>query len=292
MGYRLSDGSALRAGEMLISPNRAYRLVMQGDGNLVEYQAGTALWASNTGGDNGAVVEMQSDGNLVIYLNGAAKWASNTGGFQGAQLVLQDDSNLVMYGKQSAILWSRHYGAYPRLMLPFASDSSWYVVGTHTDNACGTGCEPKNALDISGGNGHVLAAGAGTVHLLCGGTFVVIDHGNGWHTGYYHMQSIQVTDGQHVNAGTYLGNTGTATPCGGSAYGNHVHFTLWHYSGSPSYPVGPTGWAGIDLGGWVFHDDSQARDCDIAADPCGSAIRYSDGVTTTLPTSLTNYGVP
>jgi LasA protease len=277
---------------MLISPNRAYRLVMQGDGNLVEYQAGTALWASNTGGDNGAVVEMQSDGNLVIYLNGAAKWASNTGGFQGAQLVLQDDSNLVMYGKQSAILWSRHYGAYPRLMLPFASDSSWYVVGTHTDNACGTGCEPKNALDISGGNGHVLAAGAGTVHLLCGGTFVVIDHGNGWHTGYYHMQSIQVTDGQHVNAGTYLGNTGTATPCGGSAYGNHVHFTLWHYSGSPSYPVGPTGWAGIDLGGWVFHDDSQARDCDIAADPCGSAIRYSDGVTTTLPTSLTNYGVP
>ena len=62
------------------------RLVMQGDGNLVEYQGSKALWASNTAGDNGATVTMQGDGNLVIYLNGTPKWASNTAGHAGAYL--------------------------------------------------------------------------------------------------------------------------------------------------------------------------------------------------------------
>jgi surface antigen/chitodextrinase len=105
----LSAGQSLHPGQYLLSPHGAYRLVMQGDGNLVEYQGGTALWASNTGGDNGAVADMQSDGNLVIYLNGVAKWASGTNGFSGDQLVVQDDSNLVIYQGATAI-WDRHSG--------------------------------------------------------------------------------------------------------------------------------------------------------------------------------------
>jgi chitodextrinase/murein DD-endopeptidase MepM/ murein hydrolase activator NlpD len=105
----LSSGETLQPNQELISPNGTYRLVMQYDGNLVEYQGSTPLWASNTAGDNGATVTMQGDGNLVIYLNGVPKWASNTAGFPGDSLALQDDSNLVIY-QGSHALWDRHSG--------------------------------------------------------------------------------------------------------------------------------------------------------------------------------------
>ena len=42
-------------------------LFMQGDGNLVEYVGGRALWASDTAGDPGGYLAMQGDGNLVLY---------------------------------------------------------------------------------------------------------------------------------------------------------------------------------------------------------------------------------
>jgi hypothetical protein len=105
-GAILSSGETLDAGSYLESPNGSYRLIMQGDGNLVLYEgavtcatscSGKAIWNSETGGDNGAVATMQADGNLVVYYNGAAVWNSNTWGFSGDYLKLQDDSNLVIY---------------------------------------------------------------------------------------------------------------------------------------------------------------------------------------------------
>jgi hypothetical protein len=50
------------------------------DGNLVIYQGGTALWASNTAGHPGAVLVDQQDGNQVIYQGGTALWASKSTG--------------------------------------------------------------------------------------------------------------------------------------------------------------------------------------------------------------------
>ncbi|MGN6275547.1 MAG: NlpC/P60 family protein [Solirubrobacterales bacterium] len=70
---------------------------MQGDGNLVLYQGGKALWSSETDGHPGAFAVMQEDGNLVVYEGTTALWNSGTWGFPGASLVLQDDSNLVIY---------------------------------------------------------------------------------------------------------------------------------------------------------------------------------------------------
>jgi len=56
-------------------------LVMQGDGNFVEYdEAYLPLWATNTDGNFfGAFASIQNDGNLVVYNgNGAPIWASNS----------------------------------------------------------------------------------------------------------------------------------------------------------------------------------------------------------------------
>jgi LasA protease len=116
--------------------------------------------------------------------------------------------------------------AFPALTLPFEAGQQVYSAGIHSDDGS-TGV--KNAIDFSPADGTVRAPLAGTVHLqhCAGGDWVTVDHAGGWRTGYYHLEGIRVTDGEHVEPGTVLGSTGNALPCGGSSTGAHVHFTLW-----------------------------------------------------------------
>lgn len=106
---RLLAGESLGAAQQLTSPDGRYRLVMQGDGNLVQYgPGGQAIWSSGTQG-SGHTVVMQADGNLVVYApGGVSRWQSATGGRSGSfRLELQDDSNLVIYGPAGAA-WTRN----------------------------------------------------------------------------------------------------------------------------------------------------------------------------------------
>lgn len=95
-----------------VSPNRAYILIMQGDGNLVLYKAVgqnpvpapgavmnvVPLWASNTTGQGAEYFAVQNDGNLVIYTaNNKPVWSSGTQGDWLSALHLQTDGNLVLY---------------------------------------------------------------------------------------------------------------------------------------------------------------------------------------------------
>ncbi len=52
------------------------------------------------------------------------------------------------------------------------------------------------------------------------GQFVVVDHGSGESTLYAHLDSVTVTVGQAVSAGTQLGTVGNT----GNSYGAHLHF--------------------------------------------------------------------
>jgi surface antigen len=107
-GASLGSGQTLSAGQSLTSANGEYRLVMQGDGNLVEYvSGGRALWTSGTQGNSGAWAVMQTDGNLVVYnASGQALWNSRTQGHTGASLSLQDDANLVIYTGSTAVWYN------------------------------------------------------------------------------------------------------------------------------------------------------------------------------------------
>ncbi|MHA5054766.1 hypothetical protein [Streptomyces sp. SD15] len=53
---------------------------MQGDGNLVIYDAGAQpIWASQTFDNPGSHLIVQGDGNVVIYRpDGTPIWATNT----------------------------------------------------------------------------------------------------------------------------------------------------------------------------------------------------------------------
>jgi hypothetical protein len=103
----LAGNVSLTANQSLASCNGGFTLIMQGDGNLVLYQSGTALWASNTVGSGADEAIMQGDGNFVLYTSsGSPVWASGTAGNAGAYLDVQNDGNVVIYSSSGSALWS------------------------------------------------------------------------------------------------------------------------------------------------------------------------------------------
>jgi subtilisin family serine protease len=99
----------LTAGQYLRSTGGNFELVMQGDGNLVQYQEGVALWSSGTWGHPGAYAVLQGDSNFVIYsASGAPIWhAPGTWGSGADRLVVQSDCNLVIYRPDGAAVWAK-----------------------------------------------------------------------------------------------------------------------------------------------------------------------------------------
>ena len=105
----LGTGQALMTDMGLWSLDGRYRLIFQGDRNLVLYGPSGAVWATNR--YTGDFVIMQSDANLVGYnLWSQAAWSTGTGGLGGgAALVVQNDGNLVIYAGGRAV-WDRYRG--------------------------------------------------------------------------------------------------------------------------------------------------------------------------------------
>jgi hypothetical protein len=106
----LKIGETLQRGQVLISPNRSHKLIMQEDGNLGIYNYHGYIWQAAVQGSNR--LAFQSDGNLVL-------WKDNTGGLPtplwssgsfdkgGTVLRMQDDGNLVMYNGTTAVWYSK-----------------------------------------------------------------------------------------------------------------------------------------------------------------------------------------
>ncbi len=73
----------------------------------------------------------------------------------------------------------------------------------------------------------VLAPSAGQVvlteQLAARGTMVLVDHGWGVVTGYWHLSSVEVNNGDKVAAGQILGRVGNT----GLSTGSHLHWEVW-----------------------------------------------------------------
>lgn len=77
---------------------------------------------------------------------------------------------------------------------------------------------PEGAPVVAANSGRIALAEELTVR----GKTVIIDHGRGVHTGYFHLSGIAVASGQEVERGTligYVGSTGLAT-------GAHLHWEM------------------------------------------------------------------
>jgi LasA protease len=126
------------------------------------------------------------------------------------------------------------------LGLPWkVGESATFLAGPHYNlkHECGSQPPACNSLDFAPSSGVVRAAAAGVVHFpYCGAhhKLVVIDHGGGWFTGYYHMAAPTVKAGQFVDEGEPLGSIGEDLSCGGEASGRHVHFFVKYVPGCES----------------------------------------------------------
>jgi murein DD-endopeptidase MepM/ murein hydrolase activator NlpD len=84
---------------------------------------------------------------------------------------------------------------------------------------------PHGGIDYSAPRGTpVVAANAGRVALVAEfffpGRLVVLDHGLGLYTLYFHLDTASVTEGERLERGQTLGSVGAT----GRATGPHLHF--------------------------------------------------------------------
>jgi hypothetical protein len=105
----LRNDQALKPGQEMRSKNGRYRLVYQGDGNLVVYEdTGRPTWDAGTHGLPPGRFVMQADGNAVIYTaEGRGAWHTGTHGTVNARLALEDDGVLAIYADAGTIWDSR-----------------------------------------------------------------------------------------------------------------------------------------------------------------------------------------
>lgn len=88
---------------------------------------------------------------------------------------------------------------------------------------------PHRGIDLAAYRGTpIIASRSGTVTTAtyddeCG-WYVIINHGDGFSSGYLHMLNYIVTPGQQVAAGEVIGYVGTS----GLSEGYHLHFSIIH----------------------------------------------------------------
>lgn len=111
--------------------------------------------------------------------------------------------------------------AAPNFKAPFPCGQRW----TYSHHSA----EVRLALDFVRTDGTTsgtpnLASAAGTAYRYYqsggAGNYIVIDHGSGWKTYYFHLATFSVAHGQAVSQGQQIGTTGST----GNSSGPHIHY--------------------------------------------------------------------
>lgn len=112
--------------------------------------------------------------------------------------------------------------AAPNFKAPYPCGQQW----TYSHHSA----EVRQALDFVRSDGGttagtpVLASASGTAYRYSqpsgAGNYIVIDHGGGWKTYYFHLSSYSVANGAWVDQGRQIGVTGST----GNSSGAHIHY--------------------------------------------------------------------
>ncbi len=160
---------------------------------------------------------------------------------------------------------------YTGLSLPWAVGQSWALTsGPHQAT--------REAVDLAGGDGRVLSAGAGATFAMCSQPgnpgWVRVYHATGFSTDYYHLANNVNPGGAWLPRGSFLGNISNDVSCGGFSTGPHTHFSS--YWGDTPIPIN-----NHTFGGWTFFAGTNERE--------GWATR--GGTTVNIGGTLLNHGV-
>ncbi|MFC7928038.1 M23 family metallopeptidase [Streptomyces cinereoruber] len=135
-------------------------------------------------------------------------------------------------GLLTALVTTTPAQAAPLFKAPFACGQKW----TYSHHSA----EVRQALDFvrSDGGGTagapVLASASGTAYRYSqpsgAGNYIVIEHGGGWKTYYFHLSAYSVAHGAAVSQGQRIGTTGST----GNSSGAHIHYEqLYNGVGQP-----------------------------------------------------------
>ncbi|HEX9066206.1 MAG TPA: CHAP domain-containing protein, partial [Streptosporangiaceae bacterium] len=235
--HLLLAGQSLQPGQQLSSPRGTYRLVMQGDGNLVEYAGSRPVWSSGTAG-TGSVTTMLATGNLVVTASdGSVAWQSGTAGqVTRPALDLRRGGNFVITSAGQPI-WSRvsslSAGSPGDTLLPGASLTA-----------------PNGAYQL------VMQPDGDLVEYRQGGTAVWSAHTAG--TG---NSAWLRADGDFVvsaSQGGVLWQTGTGGRTGGFTLDLRANGTLALYSGALGRIWRHSLTSGLVLGAWPGSSGTKA----------------------------------
>ena len=132
-----------------------------------------------------------------------------------------------------------------RLALPWQVGQSWTV---HPMSG-------MSGLRFEGGDGKVLASGAGRLYRLCTRSsdrgMILLIHPNGSATEYYQVADLtDVKDGSSVKQGDYLGRVSTDRPCGGPPARGRAAAGFTLLTGNDVVSLD-----GAEIGGWTLHAD-------------------------------------
>lgn len=190
----LFAGSTLRANRALWSKSTRYVARVQTDGNFVIYdrsqKPAKSIWNSRTAGTGINRITVQGDGNVVAYDGGTAKWSTGTRG-TNVRFIMQDDGALVLYSRGGLPLWSSKGGktGFAEHTLPrgttlsrgkglWSSDGRFFAVMQSDGNFVVYG--PNGAKWASGTNG----SGADRVVMQTDGNLVIYDGSTAeWNSG-------------------------------------------------------------------------------------------------------------
>lgn len=178
--------------------------------------------------------------------------------------------------------------AAPTFLLPWRHGQPWLtgVAGFHgafdaldffppdTPLSLDVVCEGEPGWYLAASSYPVLASAPGAVSYAQR-PLVVIDHGGGWSSSYFHLDDIAVRPGQTVAAGEELGRPSTY---GGCTTGAHLHFWVQGPGGLTTSAATLSGLAAAAIGTNVYIDATGNpppaappapgdADCDGDADP-------------------------
>lgn len=205
-----------------------------------------------------ALALIENEDNIPLFLDNTQP----DGFFQTYQRLFPDsdptsEKNHVFYpgevGSQSLPADLLH------LQLPYLKGESWVFNGVHDAAGANVGDPLVNsaAIDFSPNwppwgvdtSKMYVAAAASGVFTKISSCSVRIDHGDGWETGYYHLDKIPTFSGwvnQNDKIGVIADNLAQAICTGGFSTGPHLHFTLRRNGAYVSIN-------GTPLSGWYIH---------------------------------------
>lgn len=125
-GEALENGQYLVVDQCLFSQNKRYRLCMQLDGSIaiIDNASNNKVTIIQAAPKmfSGLVLIMQSDGNLVQYSGSTSLWSSKTDRNPGAFLVMRDDGRLVLYSPNGSVLKVLNQSSFSNLDIDYGGN--------------------------------------------------------------------------------------------------------------------------------------------------------------------------